>query len=63
MRAAVKAKFNMSDAAVNALQGEVLTELYAQTQQSVGLNNNSANGNGDNQWDGYSLNQEEKGNE
>ena len=38
MRVAVKAKFGMSDTAVNALSGEPLKELYAQCQTSVGLN-------------------------
>ena len=38
MRAAVKAKFGMSDTAVNALSGDPLKELYAQCQTSVGLN-------------------------
>ncbi|QHJ82466.1 MAG: hypothetical protein [Caudoviricetes sp.] len=36
-RAAVKAKFNMTDLAVNALDGEPLKELYAQCQTSTGL--------------------------
>lgn len=37
MRSAVKAKFNMTDLAVNALDGEPLKELYAQCQTSTGL--------------------------
>lgn len=38
MRAAVKAKFSMTDIAVNALDGEPLRELFAQCQTSTGLN-------------------------
>ncbi|MFH2476621.1 DUF2213 domain-containing protein [Citrobacter freundii] len=38
MRAAVKAKFSMTDIAVNALDGEPLKELFAQCQTSTGLN-------------------------
>ena len=38
MRAAVKAKFGMTDLAVNALDGEPLKELFAQCQTSTGLN-------------------------
>lgn len=38
MRDAVKAKFGMTDLAVNALEGEPLKELYAKTQRTVGLN-------------------------
>lgn len=38
MRAAVKAKFGMTDIAVNALDGEPLKELFAQCQTSSGLN-------------------------
>lgn len=38
MRAAVKAKFGMTDLAVNALDGDPLKELYAQCQTSTGLN-------------------------
>ncbi|QII37882.1 DUF2213 domain-containing protein [Rouxiella badensis] len=38
MRTAVKAKFNMTDIAVNALDGEPLKELFAQCQTSTGLN-------------------------
>lgn len=38
MRAAVKAKFGMTDVAVNALDGEPLKELFAQCQTSTGLN-------------------------
>lgn len=63
MRDAVKTKFNLSDTAVNALNGDALKEMYAQTQQAAGLNNNSANQNGKNQWDGYTLNQKESENE
>lgn len=37
-RAAVKAKFCMTDVAVNALDGEPLKELFAQCQTSTGLN-------------------------
>lgn len=37
-RAAVKAKFGMTDIAVNALDGEPLKELFAQCQTSTGLN-------------------------
>ena len=36
MRAAVKAKFGMTDIAVNALDGEPLKELFAQCQTSTG---------------------------
>ncbi|WP_429972017.1 DUF2213 domain-containing protein [Klebsiella variicola] len=47
MRAAVKAKFGMTDIAVNALDGEPLKELFAQCQTSTGLNGafRSANNN------------------
>lgn len=38
MRAAVKAKFGMTDIAVNAMDGEPLKELFAQCQTSTGLN-------------------------
>ncbi|MBI6529070.1 DUF2213 domain-containing protein [Proteus vulgaris] len=38
MRDAVKAKFGMSDIAVNALSGDPLKELYAQCNASHGLN-------------------------
>ncbi len=38
MRIAVKAKFGMTDIAVNALDGEPLKELYSQTQKSAPLN-------------------------
>ena len=37
-RAAVKAKFGMTDVAVNALNDEPLNELFAQCQTSIGLN-------------------------
>ncbi|KYP87300.1 hypothetical protein WB67_11495, partial [bacteria symbiont BFo2 of Frankliniella occidentalis] len=37
MRSAVKAKFGMTDIAVNALEGEPLKELYAQCATSHGL--------------------------
>lgn len=37
-RAAVKAKFGMTDIAVNALDGEPLNELFAQCSTSTGLN-------------------------
>lgn len=37
-RAAVKAKFGMTDIAVNALDGEPLNELFAQCSKSTGLN-------------------------
>ncbi|WP_419792564.1 DUF2213 domain-containing protein [Serratia fonticola] len=37
-RAAVKAKFGMTDVAVNALDGEPLNELFAQCTTSIGLN-------------------------
>jgi len=39
MRSAVKAKFGMTDIAVNALEGEPLKELYAQCATSHGLSN------------------------
>ena len=47
MREAVKAKFDMTDLAVNALDGEPLKELFAKCQTSTGLSgayrqNNSA---------------------
>lgn len=47
MRTAVKAKFDMTDLAVNALDGEPLKELFAKCQTSTGLSgayrqNNSA---------------------
>ncbi|HIC1429894.1 TPA: DUF2213 domain-containing protein [Klebsiella pneumoniae] len=38
MRSAIKAKFGMTDIAVNALDGEPLKELFAQCQTSTGLN-------------------------
>ena len=38
MRAAVKAKFQLDDMAVNALDGAALDGLYAQCQTSIGLN-------------------------
>ncbi|MGP3141453.1 DUF2213 domain-containing protein [Serratia nevei] len=38
MRAAVKAKFGMSDVAANALDGDPLKELFAQCSTSIGLN-------------------------
>ncbi|EPS4512686.1 DUF2213 domain-containing protein [Klebsiella aerogenes] len=38
MRAAVKAKIGMTDIAVNALDGEPLSELFAKCQTSTGLN-------------------------
>jgi hypothetical protein len=38
MRTAVKAKFGMTDTAVNALDGDPLKELYAQCPTSTGLN-------------------------
>ncbi|MEL5666143.1 DUF2213 domain-containing protein [Serratia ureilytica] len=38
MRAAVKAKFGMSDVAINALDGDPLKELFAQCSTSIGLN-------------------------
>jgi len=38
MRTAVKAKFGMTDLAVNALDGEPLKELFAKCQTSTGLN-------------------------
>lgn len=37
-RAAVKAKFQLDDLAVNALDGAALDGLYAQCQSSIGLN-------------------------
>lgn len=37
-RAAVKAKFGMTDIAVNALDGEALNELFAKCSTSTGLN-------------------------
>jgi hypothetical protein len=37
MRTAVKAKFGMTDLAVNSLDGEPLKELFAQCQTSTGL--------------------------
>ena len=48
MRAAVKTKFGMSDTAVNVLSGELLKELYAQCQTSVGLNSATNQFNKDN---------------
>lgn len=39
MRSAVKARFGMTDIAVNALEGEPLKELYAQCATSHGLSN------------------------
>lgn len=38
MRTAVKAKFGMTDTAINALDGEPLKELFAQCHTSTGLN-------------------------
>lgn len=45
MRTAVKAKFGMTDTAVNALDGEPLKELFAQCQTSIGLNSSFLQGN------------------
>lgn len=42
MRGAVKEKFGMSDTAVNALNGEALTELYAKCQSSTSVSPASA---------------------
>lgn len=46
-RAAVKAKFGMTDIAVNALDGEPLNELFAQCQTSIGLNSSLCQVNSD----------------
>lgn len=37
-RSAVKAKFGMTETAVNALDGEALNELFAKCPTSTGLN-------------------------
>ncbi|EHK8991088.1 DUF2213 domain-containing protein [Escherichia coli] len=57
-RAAVKAKFGWTDAAVNSLQGEALDNLYASTQTAAPLFsgfNANANNASDN-WKDYDLN-------
>ncbi|ORJ47854.1 DUF2213 domain-containing protein [Kluyvera intermedia] len=56
-RAAVKAKFEFDDAAVNSLQGEALDALYAKCQTSHGLNPAFQQVNAENdQWKDYDLN-------
>ena len=56
-RAAVKAKFDFDDAAVNSLQGEALDSLYAKCQTSHGLNPAFQQVNVENdQWKDYDLN-------
>ncbi|SMB87974.1 hypothetical protein SAMN05660772_02789 [Pasteurella testudinis DSM 23072] len=59
MREAVKAKFGMSESAVNALNGEALTELYAKTQSTAQLNPAFKGNTDDGEWNGYTLNTEE----
>lgn len=49
MRDAVKAKFGMSDIAVNALEGEPLKELYSKCNASIGLNGSFASQHNSNQ--------------
>ncbi|NUL36633.1 DUF2213 domain-containing protein [Kosakonia sacchari] len=56
-RAAVKAKFEFDDAAVNSLQGEALDALYAKCQTSSGINSSFTQVNAENdQWKDYDLN-------
>lgn len=56
-RQAVKVKFGLEDAAVNALQGDALDGLYAKCQTSTGLNGGyQANGAEQDQWKDYDLN-------
>lgn len=56
-RAAVKAKFEFDDVAVNSLQGEALDALYAKCQTSHGLNPTFQQVNAENdQWKDYDLN-------
>ncbi|HCL5283979.1 TPA: DUF2213 domain-containing protein [Salmonella enterica] len=56
-RAAVKAKFGLTDIAVNALEGAALEEMYAQTVTSASINTGfQFNTNQDDQWKDYDLN-------
>lgn len=56
-RQAVKVKFGLEDAAVNALQGDALDGLFAKCQTSTGLNGGfQANANEQDQWKDYNLN-------
>lgn len=59
MREAVKSKFSLSDAVVNSLSGEALSEMFAKTKNSNGLNNSLNANSEENQWGDYKLNQEE----
>lgn len=56
-REAVKAKFGLDDAAVNALEGAALDALFAKTQETAGIAGGgmAANQEAD-QWAGYTLN-------
>ncbi|ECE3714674.1 DUF2213 domain-containing protein [Salmonella enterica] len=57
-RAAVKAKFGLSDIAVNAMDGAILDEMYAQTVTAAPINSGFQfnTNNQDDQWKGYDLN-------
>ncbi|EJN2805497.1 DUF2213 domain-containing protein [Salmonella enterica] len=57
-RAAVKAKFGLSDIAVNAMDGAILDEMYAQTVTAAPINSGfQFNTNDQNdQWKDYDLN-------
>ncbi|HDR1493346.1 TPA: DUF2213 domain-containing protein, partial [Pasteurella multocida] len=59
MREAVKSKFSLSDVAVNSLSSEALSEMFAKTKNSNGLNNSLNANSEENQWGDYKLNQEE----
>lgn len=61
-RAAVKSQFNLDDAAVNALQGAALDGLFAQCNQSRGINPSfDINANQEDHWKGYDLNSDQEG--
>ena len=56
-RAAVKVKFGLDDAAVNAMDGAALDGMYAKCQTSHGLNGSFHQNSQDNdQWSNYDLN-------
>ncbi|TKY80154.1 hypothetical protein EDI29_22710 [Pectobacterium polonicum] len=56
-RQAVKVKFGLEDAAVNALQGDALDGLFAKCQTSTGINGGyQANADDQDQWKGCDLN-------
>ncbi len=52
-------KFSLSDAAVNSLSSEALSEMFAKTKNSNGLNNSLNANSEETQWGDYKLNQEE----